>query len=86
MVSLCGLLHLLVPLDLLLMELGFNGLKDLLAQLASTEAGGSSSPLFLTDDQEVFFGNFHTCQLWDSPIASGENTKKRALSRPCDCL
>ena len=64
MVSLFGLRYLWVPLDLLLVELGFNGLKDLLAQLASTEAGGSSSPLFLTDDQEVFFGNFHTCPMY----------------------
>ena len=63
MVSLCGLLYLQVSLELLLVVRGFNGLKDLLAQLASPEAGGSSSPFFLADDQEVFFGNFHACQI-----------------------
>ena len=82
MVSLCGLLHLLVPLDLLLMELGFNGLKDLLAQLASPAAGGSSSPFFLADDQEVFFGNFRTCQIENPRNASGENRKKGPLRGP----
>jgi hypothetical protein len=50
MVSLFGLRYLWVPLDLLLVELGFNDLKDLLAQLASPEAGGSSSPFFRADD------------------------------------
>ena len=66
MVSLFGLRYLWVPLDLLLVELGFNDLKGLLAQLASPEAGGSSSPFFLADDQEVFFGNFHACQICNS--------------------
>ena len=33
MVSLCGLLYLQVSLELLLVVRGFNGLKDLLAQL-----------------------------------------------------